>query len=178
MLASIRNTGGKNLKKAAERVLSKASSQPQAPPKQMTMFEQLQASMNRRQEAISGKQDRREKKRDTIALMQNPDTFRNNIRTSLTASDDCKLSDSEEESDVSVRNRVFSDESMREEEEDETEEPMKPKLEVVEKAKEKTQVVENGVDSRKGSLWDHGSKDLARMLKHRQVQHRAGRKVA
>jgi len=51
------------------------------------MFDQLQASMARRQAAISGKKDRMEKKRDTIAITQNPETFRNQVRNSLVNND-------------------------------------------------------------------------------------------
>ncbi|GMH91454.1 hypothetical protein TL16_g12065 [Triparma laevis f. inornata] len=138
------------------------------------MFAQLKMSMDRRQAAISGKKDRQEKKRDTIALMQNPDTFRATVRSSLTdagipiKAEQGDSEDSDSDASSNGRDRVFSDDSYQ------NMTAPTPKTSAVSKAPKKVQLPpspkkknspknEEG-EARRGSLWDSGNKDLARML--------------
>ncbi|GMH97069.1 hypothetical protein TL16_g13335 [Triparma laevis f. inornata] len=120
LLSSIRSTGGKGgggLKKAAERVIAAKKEPAKKADEPMSMFAQLKMSMDRRQAAISGKKDRQEKKRDTIALMQNPDTFRATVRSSLTdagipiKAEQGDSEDSDSDASSNGRDRVFSDDS-------------------------------------------------------------------
>lgn len=185
LLASIRSSGGKGLKKAAERVIAKQKEEKPKEKKAMTMFEQLQESMNRRQAAISGKKDRIEKKRETIALMKNPDAFRQDIRKSMTEAElpikaevSAGSDDSDSDSDESnARDRVFSDDSYGAAGEPAAA-PVAPppaaakKKVVVESPKIKRspprpQTSQDSSNSRRGSLWDESNKDLNRMLSSR-----------
>ena len=171
LLASIRTTGGKSgaLKKATERVIA-LKIEPKKTDEPMSMFAQLKMSMDRRQAAISGKKDRLEKKRDTIALMQNPDTFRAKVRSSLTDANvpiKAEQSGSESDSDASSngRDRVFSDDSYAQ---GSFEAKPAPVPAVVKKVKLPPETKRGPPkaedDGRRGSLWDSGNKDLARML--------------
>ena len=156
----------------------------------MSMFEQLQESMNRRQAAISGKKDRLEKKRDTIALMQNPDTFRQKVRSSLTDAgidimaekkegEDESESDSDSDASSNGRDRVFSDESYKDPAATPAPAPAPaptpaPKATAKQSAAKKVRLPDSPdrgsggggrqEDARRGSLWDSNNKDLQRML--------------
>lgn len=81
----------------------------------MSMMEQLQASMNRRQAAISGKKDRMEQKREsTLVKGQSSNDIRQSLRESLEKAPPSTILDGDSDSDSSAssgRGRAFSDDS-------------------------------------------------------------------
>ena len=177
LLDQIQGKSKGTLKKAAQRVIAAKKTEKDVS-KPLSMFEQLQESMNRRQAAISGKQDRKEQKRETVALMQGADTFRKDIRSSLIDADGTmpKIrgeSDFDEgsssDSDEGGRGRVFSDAT-----DDSAEKKKAKKKEAAPKKVVKVKIPKGGArkgkggageeegEERRGSMWDN--KSLNRML--------------
>jgi hypothetical protein len=151
------------------------------------MFEQLQESMNRRQAAISGKKDRQEQKRETIAVMGGAEDFRKSVRSSLTdigpgaargeAGFEEAGSGTDSDSDSGGRGRAFTDDSFGAS-------PPKVEAPIVAKAKAKAPApapaparppaasVDSEGSERRGSMWDN--KSLNRMVSLTQEKSKDG----
>ncbi|GMI39479.1 hypothetical protein TeGR_g3109 [Tetraparma gracilis] len=186
LLDQIQGTGKGGLKKAAERVIASKKKETEVK-KPLTMFEQLQESMNRRQAAISGKKDRQEQKRETIAVMGGAEDFRKSVRSSLTsigpgaargeAGFEEAGSGSDSDSDGGGRGRAFTDDSFGAS-------PPKVEAPIGAKAKAKAPApapaparppaasVDSEGSERRGSMWDN--KSLNRMVSLTQEKSKDG----